>query len=249
MLNSTHPFFKDIRPDFGLELITAVPGLLFYAKNTRGEYCALNHLYASHCQSSIAKCLGKTDFDIFPSFLAEYYSLSELSVMKKGKSSLNQVNLRLNKDGTLEWINESKIPLYTHQNAPAGLAVTLQRIDESSSASFACQKLAKAISMIRKSFHKQLSIPELANMSEMSVRQFQSKFKTAFGQSPQHFIIKTRILSACERLINKKIPITKIAVEVGFYDHSSFTRQFTKTMGITPLKYKKRHQQRMSSAS
>ncbi|HPO38091.1 MAG TPA: helix-turn-helix domain-containing protein [Kiritimatiellia bacterium] len=35
--------------------------------------------------------------------------------------------------------------------------------------------------------------------------------------------------------------MTGIAGEVGFYDQSHFSRTFTRLMGLSPLKYRKRH--------
>jgi len=36
--------------------------------------------------------------------------------------------------------------------------------------------------------------------------------------------------------------ILDIALSLGFYDQSSFTLQFRRHMGITPLRYRKLHQ-------
>jgi AraC-like DNA-binding protein len=35
------------------------------------------------------------------------------------------------------------------------------------------------------------------------------------------------------------LSIGKIAIDLGFYDQSSFTVQFKKAMGLTPLQYRK----------
>jgi len=48
-----------------------------------------------------------------------------------------------------------------------------------------------------------------------------------------------RIHDSCELLRTESIPINDIAVELGFYDQSSFTVQFKKCMGLTPLQYRK----------
>ena len=72
----------------------------------------------------------------------------------------------------------------------------------------------------------------------MSVRQFERKFKATFHTTPRAYVIKMRIHAACERLRGGNEPITNIALECGFYDHSSFTRHFRKHMGTTPYKFR-----------
>ena len=70
--------------------------------------------------------------------------------------------------------------------------------------------------------------------------QFERVFKRHFNTTPQQYVIKRRIYDACERLRGKD-QLADIAVDLGFYDQSSFTRQFRKHMGITPLQYRKRY--------
>lgn len=82
----------------------------------------------------------------------------------------------------------------------------------------------------------------MAKLVGMSVQKFESKFKQIFHIPPKKYLVKTRILMACKKLLQTNESITNIALEVGFYDHSSFTHQFIKTLKCTPVKYRKRHQ-------
>ena len=79
-------------------------------------------------------------------------------------------------------------------------------------------------------------MPELANMK---IRKFEGVFKQVFGITPQTYIIKMRIHDACLKLLNTKKSIADIATSVGFYDHSTFTRQFKKHMDMGPAQYRK----------
>ncbi|MCB1078244.1 MAG: helix-turn-helix transcriptional regulator, partial [Verrucomicrobiae bacterium] len=62
------------------------------------------------------------------------------------------------------------------------------------------------------------------------------------GVSPQTFLIKTRVQAACEALRNTGTPIGDIALDLGFYDQSSFTGHFRHHMGVTPLRYRRESQ-------
>ena len=51
--------------------------------------------------------------------------------------------------------------------------------------------------------------------------------------------MKTRTHEACDLLCNGSRSIGDIAFPLGFYEQSSFTVQFKKTMSMTPLQYRK----------
>ena len=70
-------------------------------------------------------------------------------------------------------------------------------------------------------------------------RKFERKFKSYFNLSTQQYIIKLRNHEASDLLGNGSQPIGDIAFDLGFYDQSSFTVQFKKTMGMTPLQYRR----------
>ena len=83
-------------------------------------------------------------------------------------------------------------------------------------------------------------IDKCAEMSGLSIRQFERKFKKTFLTSPQDYIMKTRVQHACNFLLKSKMSISEIALKVGFYDQSVFTRQFKKQQGLTPGAYRKK---------
>ena len=58
-------------------------------------------------------------------------------------------------------------------------------------------------------------------------------------------MMKLRIQAACESLQHEGCQIADAAREVGFCDQSSFTQQFVKHMGVTPLRYQRRFRLRM----
>ena len=76
-------------------------------------------------------------------------------------------------------------------------------------------------------------------MCQLSLHQFERKFKSYFNLSPTQYIMKMRIHEACDLLCNGSRAIGDIAFALGFYDQSSFTVQFKKTMSMTPLQYRK----------
>jgi AraC-like DNA-binding protein len=51
--------------------------------------------------------------------------------------------------------------------------------------------------------------------------------------------MRMRILAACDLLENGEQSVTDVALEVGFYDHSDFSRQFRRVIGQSPTDYRR----------
>ena len=81
----------------------------------------------------------------------------------------------------------------------------------------------------------------LAKLSGMSVRQFERRFSQTFRMNPRTYLVRMRVAIAAERLCATTRRATEIALEVGFYDHSDFSRQFRRIMGVPPTEYRRQH--------
>ena len=92
--------------------------------------------------------------------------------------------------------------------------------------------LQGAVDLIRRSYAEPLEVAQL----ERAMRR-------ALGVSPKQLLIRTRIEEAARRLDDTEASLATIASACGFYDQSSFTRQFQRAVGITPGGYRA-HQQR-----
>jgi transcriptional regulator GlxA family with amidase domain len=68
----------------------------------------------------------------------------------------------------------------------------------------------------------------------------QRRFQSAFGITPQEFLLKTRVLAAVRLLEETSLTAGEIARNCGFVDASSFTQHFRKRMGVSPAAYRKR---------
>lgn len=83
---------------------------------------------------------------------------------------------------------------------------------------------------------QELSIEELAADIFVSKYYLIRKFKSSIGMTPHQFCIQNRIRKS-QGLLDEEKTISRIAVEMGFYDQSHFDKVFQRIVGISPSEY------------
>lgn len=236
-------FLSAIDPDRHFyRVLDHISGILFFAKDQEGRLLAANRgLLRRYGFMREEEILGKTDFDLLPRSLAEKFREDDLQVMRSEQPMLEIVELFINREGIPDWFLTNKRPIFDRANKVIGVMGTIQPYESHQEWLPPEEDISKALRYIRRHFHEDLSIRGLADSCEMSVRQFERKFKQHLKTTPQQFIMKMRVHAACDLLRKTTRQIAEIAIDLGFYDQSSFTRHFRKHMGITPLQYRKEY--------
>ncbi|WP_158972462.1 helix-turn-helix domain-containing protein [Paraglaciecola sp. L3A3] len=225
-------------PENIMQLFDATAGMLFFIKGIDCRLITGNKLLLLHLGFERKEdILGKSDFDIFPIVYAERYYEDDLEIISKQQSKSNIVELFPNHLGELDWFVTTKIPLFDHAGNIAGLCGVLQSYNNSNHYSIALKEIAKALDYIKDNYTQKLSNSHLAELCGLSVRQFENRFKDIFQSTPHQYIIKMKILKACELIVNGEMAINEIGLFLGFYDQSAFTAQFKKNVGHTPSQY------------
>ncbi len=85
---------------------------------------------------------------------------------------------------------------------------------------------------------RDISIADLAKVTNYSTVHFSPMFKLATGQTPHQYLINYRIDQAKQLLQTTEIPIVDIAYQVGFNSHAHFSTQFRRIVGVTPQAYR-----------
>ncbi len=223
------------------ELFEYLPEIYFWAKNEKRQYVHLNQQDAEKCGGSCeADILGKTDFDIFPSELAENFDKDDLYVLTTGNKIVDRVELVPNADGTVDWYSTTKVPIYSKDKKIIGVAGTTRNLKKASGILQPYMDMNHVVDYISKNYSRPIEVSTLAKMAALSVSQFERKFKKMFQISPLKFIIKVRIKAACRLLAQSRDHISNIALATGFYDQSDFSRQFRANMGVSPREYRRR---------
>ena len=101
--------------------------------------------------------------------------------------------------------------------------------------------LQNAIDYIRKEYSENIQISDIATAVKCSPSYLSRIFKNHIGKSPYCYLVEYRLFVA-EKLLRSGSTVTEAASMSGFCDSSVFIKCFKKAFGITPLKYKKKHE-------
>jgi transcriptional regulator GlxA family with amidase domain len=92
---------------------------------------------------------------------------------------------------------------------------------------------------IREHCTEPVNLKQLADTLGLSSRSFNRRFKQALGITASDYLQHQRVLIARELLRTSNLSINEIAGQSGHHDSSYFCARFKKTMGQTPLAYRK----------
>ena len=87
-----------------------------------------------------------------------------------------------------------------------------------------------------------ISLEDIAAEVGMNRSAFCSYFKRIKGMTFSQFVSQYRLNTACELLKHSQKQVSEICFMVGFNDLPHFVRVFTKSMGMSPSKYRKQIQ-------
>lgn len=98
-------------------------------------------------------------------------------------------------------------------------------------------KLRRAIDYIQAHLAEDLSLETMATEIDMSRYYFCRLFKISTGITPYQYLTKCRIERAKVLLLQEKLSVADVAVEVGFGNQSNFAKHFKRLVGVTPKKF------------
>src|SRR6266481_2076867 len=84
-----------------------------------------------------------------------------------------------------------------------------------------------------------IPLATMAELARLSPYHFCRSFKCSFGMPPHRYHAHRRIERAKQLLADHELPITAIALDVGFSDTSTFTAAFHRLTGQTPTSYRR----------
>lgn len=78
------------------------------------------------------------------------------------------------------------------------------------------------------------SVPELAEVADLSVPRLHAWFKQSMGLPPAEFVLRARIAEACRLLRGTLRPVTAVAFDLGFSSSQYFATTVKRFTGLAP---------------
>jgi PAS domain S-box-containing protein len=221
------------------DVFAGVPHVMFCVKAPDGRYLAVNQAFAERAgRSAPGEVLGSTAGGLFPADLAATYEAQDARVLADGEPIRNELELILRPDGTRGWYVTTKTRLL--DDAQGLIGIVAVSYDLHTGIETGLQGLQAAIDTARRRYAEPLKVADLAVAAGLSTTQLERSLRKAIGMSPKQLLIRIRIDEAIRRLDDSDLPLATIADQCGFYDQSSFTRQFQRAVGMAPGAYRAR---------
>jgi PAS domain S-box-containing protein len=219
------------------QLVDGVPQIMGSIKDLKDRHVYVNEGFCARLGRKPPEIIGKNVRELFGDEFAESYLTQDELVLKTGRPLQNHLELIVRADGQLGWYVTSKAVVRSDLGAPIGISVL--SVDLHSQVNSAHAGLAQAISAIRAQINLPWRVPQMAAIAGVSPTSLERLARRTLGISPQQLLQRLRLEHAVFLITQTPMSMGDIAAECGFYDQSSFTRQFRKVLGLTPGAYRR----------
>lgn len=110
-------------------------------------------------------------------------------------------------------------------------------------------RIQNALVYAKNNLHTPLTVNQLADAVNLSVRQFSRAFRAETGQSPAKAVENLRLEAARLRVEQGRLPIDAIARETGFADPERMRRAFLRAFGQPPQVIRRNARERVAETA
>ncbi|HEY9092768.1 AraC family transcriptional regulator [Parasphingorhabdus sp.] len=97
----------------------------------------------------------------------------------------------------------------------------------------------RCLELMHERLSEDISLNDLAAEARLSPFHFARMFKQSVGVPPRVYLTRLRVEKACELLEQTDLPVTQIALEVGYSSNQVLARVFLKHMRLSPTDYRR----------
>lgn len=221
-----------------LPILDVIPNAAIFIKDLQARYVLANRTLVQRCGlKDLRPLLGKTSAQVFPAQLGPGYTEQDRKVLEEGFVLEDQLELHLYGSREPGWCLTHKRPIHDREGLIIGLVGISVDLQSASETHPAFERLAAVDEYIRGNFNRRVTLAELTRIAGISVAQLERYCKRVFHLTPRQMIQKVRLEHA-HRLLHSDLPITEVALQCGYTDHSAFTRQFKASTGFTPREFR-----------
>jgi len=209
-----------------LQMFNLLPDVLFWIKDIDSQIEYANTVYLEQVGiKNLAQALGKTDYDFFPPHIAKQFITDDKKVME-GELVTDRVELNSDQKGNIAWFLTSKRPIFDeHGNITGSYGIT-RHLEKNFQVLSDIQAINAPVNFIKENFTTDIKIQQLADVAFLSVSALERRFKKYLRKTPKQFINQIRLEHARRLLIETQLPISEVAFQSGFIEHSYFSKQF-----------------------
>jgi AraC family transcriptional regulator len=103
----------------------------------------------------------------------------------------------------------------------------------------AAWQILRVRAYIDSNLHRTIHIRDLSEVARRSPAHFSRKFKLAVGESPHAYVVRRRLERACHLMMTSAVPLSEIALTVGFSDQAHLCRLFRHAFGQSPANWRR----------
>jgi AraC-like DNA-binding protein len=100
------------------------------------------------------------------------------------------------------------------------------------------QRIAPALRLMHSDPARSWQLEELSRAAAMSRTTFVVRFKTAAGVPPLTYLLNWRMRLAERALRAENVPVSALALSLGYTSESAFSNAFKRTVGMAPKRYR-----------
>lgn len=99
-------------------------------------------------------------------------------------------------------------------------------------------QMRRVLDYIETNLNADLSLGDLAGVTELSLHHFAHMFKRSMGAAPHKYVLERRVERAKEMLRASRGSLVDISLSLGFCSQSHFTNTFRRMVGATPTEFR-----------
>jgi len=222
------------------QLLETLPDVAFFMKDAQGRFILQNRCSLEYSGlNSEQEVVGKTDHDLFPKDRADLYVQSDRAVLESGQPILNLIEPAPESSNRL--IVGNKFPLRNRRGKIIGIIGIHRIIDGMRDTPDWYGRIKRVVDYLHEHYRESIQLSDLTRRSGISQTHLERRFTKLIGYTPIEYLLRIRIAAAKELLEKTDRTISDIALEVGFFDHSHFTKTFRRIIACTPSHYRTHH--------
>jgi AraC-like DNA-binding protein len=237
-----HFFAQLAEPTAFRHLFDYIPDAFFFVKDTHSRLLSASAIIVERlgCKTE-AEIVGTVDEDFFSATIAQGFREDDQLVFKTREPLVNRLEVWYDEQRNLDWFQTTKVPLFDRGGDVVGL-MGVTRAADSHTVRPGTHEVVRAVEYLKQHVNRIVPTTELAEACGTSERTLYRRIQESLGVTPHELSLRVRIQQAAQALLKTDDSILSIALQHGFCDQSIFTQHFKKRTGLTPRRFRERHQ-------